>query len=247
MKVYLAILLSLMLFLGGCMGGAEKPLPRALETPPSQFSADYSEDPKPTDEPIGLEPGDESECDNPFYPASDGATWTYLMSTGDEVIHTMEADDFGNFVIDVSTTGGSSAKIEGQCTEEGLVIMNTAGATTTVSDEDGGSSVSTVQSSGVSLPNDISIGEQWSQTIIASTQLGTSEIQSDYEAIGFENITVPAGNFYTLKVEQSGYVTLLGQKIAMHGFAWYAEGVGVVRSAMDDAPVIELVSYDIPD
>ena len=35
-------------------------------------------------------------------------------------------------------------------------------------------------------------------------------------------------------------------QVEMHGFHWYAEGVGVVRSAMDGAPVIELASYDIP-
>jgi len=33
----------------------------------------------------------------------------------------------------------------------------------------------------------------------------------------------------------------------MHGYQWFAEGVGTVKSAMDDAPSAELVSFDIPD
>jgi hypothetical protein len=48
-------------------------------------------------------------------------------------------------------------------------------------------------------------------------------------------------------VEQSGYVTVLGQKVNMHGFQWLAEGVGVVKSAWDGAPAVELTMYDIPD
>jgi hypothetical protein len=72
-------------------------------------------------------------------------------------------------------------------------------------------------------------------------------IETNYTAVGFENITVPAGDFYALKVEQSGYVTVFGQKVDMHGFNWYAEGVGPIMSAMDGAPTVELLSYDIPD
>jgi hypothetical protein len=48
-------------------------------------------------------------------------------------------------------------------------------------------------------------------------------------------------------VEQSGYVTVFDQKVAMQGVQWFAEGVGVVKSAMDGAPVVELASYDIPE
>jgi hypothetical protein len=80
-----------------------------------------------------------------------------------------------------------------------------------------------------------------------TTKAGTSLIETYFTAVGFENITVPAGDFYALKVEQSGYVTVFGQKVDMHGFNWYAEGVGVVKSAMDGAPILELVSYDIPN
>lgn len=196
--------------------------------------------------PVPTPEGDNSECDNPFYPVSDEATWMYSISNGQNTINTMSADDFGKFTINVESADITAA-IEGQCTNEGIILMDVPGATTTVSSEDGSSTVSAVNVSGVTLPNDINQGEQWSQTVETTTQMGKSTIQTDYTALGFENISVPAGDFYTLKVEQSGYVTVFGQKVNMHGYQWLAEGVGVVKSAMDGAPSIELVSYDIPE
>lgn len=190
--------------------------------------------------------GDSSECDNPFYPVKDEATWFFSISTGGNAIHTMSADDFGKFTITVEGAN-STFTIDGQCDSEGVTIMNVPGAQTTYSGEYGSSAVSTVSVSGVSLPNDIAQGQQWTQTITVTTEAGASEIVTNYTAVGFENVTVPAGNFYALKVEQSGYVTVFGQKVAMHGFNWYAEGVGPVKSAMDGAPTIELTMYDIPD
>jgi hypothetical protein len=158
----------------------------------------------------------------------------------------MSADDFGKFTITVKGAD-STFTIDGQCDSEGVTIMNAPGAQTTYSGEYGSSAVTTVSVSGVSLPNDVSQGEQWTQTITVTTESGTLIIETNYTAVGFENVTVPAGEFYALKVEQSGYVTVFGQKVAMHGFNWYAEGVGPVKSVMDGAPTIELTMYDIPD
>jgi hypothetical protein len=39
---------------------------------------------------------------------------------------------------------------------------------------------------------------------------------------------------------------MLGQVIPMDGYQWLVEGIGTVKSAMDDAPYVELVSYNIP-
>lgn len=194
----------------------------------------------PTPEP------DDDECNVPFYPVSDEATWMYTSSDGGNSISTMSADDFGKFTIIIEAQN-STFTIDGECSPEGVVIMNTPGAATTYSGEHGSSTVSTISVSGVTLPKDVGQGKQWTQTITVTTETGSSIIETNYTAIGFENITVPAGNFYALKVEQDGYVTVFGQKVAMHGFQWFAEGVGVVKSAMDGAPSVELVSYEIPE
>jgi hypothetical protein len=141
-----------------------------------------------------------------------------------------------------TTSGDSTFTIDGQCTPDGIVRMDT-----TYSGEYGSSTVATVTNSSVTVPKDIGQGEAWSQIIDVTAGDQSSVTESNYTAVGFENITVPAGDFYALKVEQSGYVSMLGRKIEMHGFHWYAEGVGVGKSAMDGAPSVELVSYDIPE
>ena len=219
----------------------------ARATPTEQFSAIVSVF-ESTQTPIAYPTpeGDEDECDNPFYPVADEATWFYSHSDGTNSISTMSADDFGKFTI---TAEGSDSKftIDGECTPDGIVIMNAPGAMTTYTGDDGGSTVATVTSDGVSIPKDIGQGAQWAQTITVTTEAGISVIDTNYTAVGFENITVPAGDFYALKVEQSGYVTVFGQKVNMHGFTWYAEGVGVVKSVWDGAPAVELTMYDIPD
>jgi hypothetical protein len=153
----------------------------------------------------------------------------------------MSADDFGKFTISI-TGGDSTFTVDGQCTPDGIALMDT-----TYTGEYGSSTVNTVTNSGVTVPKDIGQGGTWSQVINVTAGDQSSVIESNYTAVGFENITVPAGEFYALKVEQSGYVTVFGRKVEMHGFHWYAEGVGVVKSAMDGAPSVELVSYDIPE
>ena len=189
---------------------------------------------------------EDDECDNPFYPVSDEATWTYNLTSGGTAVHVMAVDENGAFTINIQGND-SSFTIDGDCTDEGIVIMNAPGAKTTITDADGNAIVSTTDVKGVTIPNDIKINDQWSQTIQVTTGDQKSLIQTDYTAVGFENITVPAGNFYVLKVEQSGFVEIYGQKINMHGYQWFAEGVGTVKSAMDGAPAAELVSFDIPD
>lgn len=199
----------------------------------------------PTEAPITKD-GEEEECDHPFYPVRDGASWLYSLSSGGSAAHTLAVDENGAFIIQVAGDQ-STFTIDGKCTEDGIVIMNAPGASTTYSGEEGGSVVQTIDMNGVTLPKELQVGKTWSQTINVTTGDSTSTIQADYTAVGFENLTVPAGNFYALKVEQSGYVKILGQTVDMHGFLWYAEGVGTVRSAMDGAPTVELVSYDIPE
>ena len=242
-KIFALVIVILML--SAC--GAQDTIP-SKPTPTEPFGEAVVTEFESTQTPIPntTPEGDESECENPFYPVSDEATWYFSISTGENAIHTMSADDFGKFTITVEGAN-STFTIDGQCDSEGITIMNVPGAQTTYSGEYGSSTVSTVSVSGVSLPNDIDQGQQWTQTITVTTDSGSSLIEANYTAVGFENITVPAGDFYALKVEQSGYVTVFGQKVDMHGFNWYAEGVGPVKSEMDGAPTVELTMYDIPD
>ncbi len=242
----------ILLFVLALVAGCKPNVPLMLVSPTATPTEELPEltvlpaEATPTPLPTLVTENDSEECDNPFYPVSDGATWEYELSSGSSATHTMVVDDNDAFIITIQG-GDSIFTIDGKCENEGIVLMNAPGAATTYSGDQGSSILSTTYVSGVTLPKDIKVNDQWSQTINVRMGETTSVIQTDYTALGFENLTVQAGDFYVLKIEQSGYVELFGQKVMMHGYQWFAEGVGTIKSAMDDAPSAELVSYDIPD
>ncbi|HMN62646.1 MAG TPA: hypothetical protein PJ988_19935 [Anaerolinea sp.] len=222
--------------------------PTATNTPEAPFVVALTQQTWPTSTPVSTPENSDDPCDNPFYPVSDEATWVYAMSSGGTATHTMAVDQNDAFTLTVTSDSSDAVfTIDGQCTKEGVVLMENSGSATTYTGEQGSSAVVSEGNSGVTLPKDIAIGQEWTQTLLTNTAIGKAEIDSTYTAIGFENITVPAGNFYTLKIEQNAVIKMGEQNIKMHGFHWYAEGVGTVKSAMDDAPSAELVSFDIPD
>jgi hypothetical protein len=196
----------------------------------------------PTDQIIQEQGG----CTNQFYPIREGATWVYNLSNGSQATHVMSVVADNTFTISIQADS-STFTVDGKCTDSGILLMDRPGAQTTYSGDQGSSEVNTLDGQRVTLPKDIQVGDKWSQTTSAQTGDFQSLVRNDYLAIGVEQISIPAGEFQALKVEQSGYVEFAGQKISMHGFQWFVKGIGNVRSAMDGAPVVELVSFDIPD
>ncbi|MCA2002082.1 MAG: hypothetical protein LDL51_09475 [Chloroflexi bacterium] len=207
-------------------------------------------EPFPTEPPAAgiVPPSNQSDqCKNPYYPVINGAVYSYRLSSGENVTRTIQTEPASQKFAILISGAGTSSRIEGECTSEGLVIMESPGSTTTTSGEDGSSTIMTQSSSGVSLPYDLAPGKQWSQTIRVTTEAVESVIQMDYRAAGFEEVTVPAGTFTALKIEQNGYVTVFDQNVAMEGLAgWYVEGIGLVKFESPGAPVSELVSYAFP-
>jgi len=242
------ILLFALALASGCIPNTQSTLisPTVTSTEELPILSINDSEATPTPLPTVVVENDSNECDNPFYPVSDEATWEYEISSGGQATHTMSVDENDAFTITIQG-GDSTFTIDGKCTDEGIVLMNTPGAATTYNGDQGSSVVSTTDVQGVTLPKDLKINDEWSQTIKVKVGENSSVIQSNYTALGFENITVPAGDFYVLKIEQSGYVEIFGQKVNMHGYQWFAEGVGTVKSAMDDSPSAKLVSFDIPD
>lgn len=185
-------------------------------------------------------------CGNPYYPVINGAIWNY-QSGETQIAYTMvETDrDKGTYKFNIQSDK-STFTIDLKCTDKGVVIMDSPGATTTVSDENGTATVSTYEVEGVTIPNNLKVNDKWTQMIKVMTEGQQSVIFHEFAVIGFQEITVPAGKFNALKVDQTGYLEMMGQKITFHGYQWFAEGVGTVKSSWDDAPVVELVSYKIP-
>lgn len=193
-------------------------------------------------------------CDNPYYPVVDGASWVYDMGDLPQVVHTISVEEEGKFkvaMVDVD----SAAVLEGECNEEGIVLMD-RGMEGSFYSENGSSSTTSTSRTGVTLPNDLKVGSSWTQTLDILAEGGEGEetlsasIITNYTAVGVETVTVPAGTFEALKIEQSGSMTFMGQEILTLGILWYAEGVGNVKTetgmANGERFLSQLISYDIP-
>jgi hypothetical protein len=199
--------------------------------------------------------GSNDPCNNDYYPVVNGATWTYLITVQEDepttTIYTMAVNQDDTFTLNIQDED-SKFTLDGSCNDEGIVLLNVPGVSSTYSGQDGnGSSMTTITNEGVTLPDDVQEGDEWSQTISVNATSGESglsaTIETNYKAIGFENVTVPAGTFNALKVEQTGSMIMEGTPaFETHGFIWYVEGVGTVKSGLDGTYTGELVSYNIP-
>lgn len=257
MKKMMAFWLLVFLVTSACSLGALPP--DSIPMPPTATSgfavpvvtAVITETPTPQAAP--LNPKD--RCNNPYYPVVDGATWTYQIQVQQETpttaTYSMSVVDDGSFTLTVRDVE-SVFTLDGTCGEDGVILLDVPGVSATYSGEGGGSSLYTTNDDGVTVPNDIQVGDDWSQTI---SVVGNSDgettlsatIETTYKALGYEIITVPAGTFYALKVEQNGSMTIHGSPpFDTHGFLWYAQGVGTVKSGLEGTYISELVSYSIP-
>lgn len=270
MRKILFLIFILTTFISGCARSNQAPAPVATDSAPANKSipalALPTETPTqipqvqitavtqsaPTSEsPPPLSPND--ECDNPFYPVVNGAAWEYAISTGTQATHTMAISEDKVFTLTVKGDD-STFTLKGQCTKDGIILMDVPGVSSTYSDsERRGSTLTTQNVQGVILPNDVQAGDDWTQIISITGASSDGEvtlsatIKTSYTALGYEQVTVPAGTFYALKVEQNGTMTMNNTgSFDTHGFIWYAQGVGTVKSGLDGTYTSELTAYNIP-
>ena len=124
-------------------------------------------------------------------------------------------------------------------------------------------------SSGVTLPSQVKAGDQWQQTadVEGNVSMGneggkaTGTAQLNFNALGDENVTVPAGTFDAMKVKVE---TTLDVKVAYGVLSvpvkftgiytyWFAPGVGWVKATGSGnvmgasfGETTELQSYNVP-
>lgn len=270
MKRLIIVIWSLSVILAGCgqrnaapptptntqpvdAASVNAPAPAALTSAePTQFIvpvATVISEPTPTTPPAV---SSEGPCDNPYYPIVDGATWVYETEEMGPATHTMATGQDNTFTVTVESENSTST-LAGTCTDEGIVLMD-QGLGGSFQSDSGTSTVTTQYEDGITLPDDIQVGDDWSQTmsLIASSgdQSLSAEIVTNYKALGYESVTVPAGTFEALKIEQTGTMNMMGQEILTKGMLWYAQGVGSVKSESglegEKASIIQLLSYSIP-
>jgi len=247
MRPWTMLMLAMGLVAAGCTGSDTIRAPEALDgTPPGAWEVSTTQAPSTSVAPLAGSAKD--ECGNPYYPVVEGASWTYRIGET-TATHTMTLGSGNSFVLNVEG-GDSSFTIDGICTDEGIFLMDVPGMSTTATTSDGTGRVTTSGSEGVTLPNDVQVGDEWSQTLSANVTLGDSPmavtIDTQYKAAGYEAVTVPAGMFQALRVDAQSTLDMAGSKSEFAQTLWYAEGVGTVKSDVGGVASVELVSFELP-
>jgi hypothetical protein len=205
-----------------------------------------------------------ADCDNTYLPTGAGSTWKYISTsslgsgTGGRTVTTTKVGK-DSFFHDVQLLKPPiHYEVSWQCTAQGLVEYG--GGVLASLNASGKVKITILKNTGVTLPRSISIGDTWSQTtelqMTSDTLNGTGRWIGNLKAVGTEPVTVPAGSFNalrvdeTLKSESDPYPSL---NLTVEGTSWYAPQVGLVKNAghifgdtADYTYELNLTSYNIP-
>jgi hypothetical protein len=216
-------------------------------------------------------------CANQYFPVLLNATWDY-KGTGEEIGDYTSTDTITEVREDgytlTSQFEGLTRTQEWACTPEGLSALeyeSGSGSSAGLSTAGMTAEFDTTNVEGISLPKVINAGDTWQQSFEITGTINMAEGMSagasgtvlyDFEAMGMETVTVPAGTFEAMKLQIhitfNMVVDVQGMSLPIafesDTSTWYAPGVGWVKSdestSLDggDAFVsgIELQAYAIP-
>lgn len=241
----------ILVLLSACAPASVAPLPIGVTQSATEAGSVSVKDTQTTSTPIsGGIVFENDECDNPYYPVVNGAWWQYNISTGSTPMHTMSTNDDKTFTITV-TSDTTTFTLDGSCTDDGIILLEVPGVSATTKSADGSSALTTTNDDGVTLPNDVQVGDDWSQSISVNADAGagvlSAHIETNYKAIGFEIVSTPIGPINALKVEQTGSLSMEGGlTFDIHGYIWYGQGIGVVKNTVDESFEATLATYNIP-
>ncbi len=181
-------------------------------------------------------------CANPYFPNTNGDKWEYsgantvlgAYTQTDTIINSGSV----SFTQQVTQTG-TSYTVPYDCSPSGLASTNPiqqyAGAL--LNNPQIPVTVTLTSTSGISLPTKITPGDTWQQTAdwdASSKQINMNgRFVFEYTAVGYEEISVPAGNYNALRVDATVRVELTGFHILAGTYtttSWWVPEVGMVKS-----------------
>lgn len=205
-----------------------------------------------------------SQCQNPYFPVVQGASWEYQLSG-------MSTDTFVRSMPDVRENGfddqdvfssGTTRQGSWEC-QQGNLISLTPGSGGAAVLAEGVQAIYTIESStGISFPADPQPGQEWTQNTVYLGQENTNGVNIETrnvmdmacKVIGLEQVSVPAGDFETLRIDCSTKIDIfvsgnLAFSFTSTSSTWHAQGVGQVKSSgssnMGSTETV-LLSYTIP-
>lgn len=215
-----------------------------------------------------------SSCANPLYPVIQGASWKY-SSTGSPAGSFLFTDTITETRADGFTLASQFKDFtrtqEWACKPDGLLALQLGGGpTASISTQGLSAQFETSNTTGISLPVDIQNARQWAYSLsmkgtIAMPDNRASQadgsVNSTFQVLGTESISVPAGTFDAIKMQINSKYTL---NTSFQGFPmplnfssttimWYAPLIGWVKSIENSdfggspySATTELRSYSLP-
>ena len=204
----------------------------------------------------------QASCDNPFYPVSEGATWTYMepdmpIISPTHVLTISEVDDASFTVARRTITFGDHVRDLDEetwnCTAEGLFeTWTTFDYAVDAYVYYGTVAVERTVVTGVNIPqpSEWRVGYTW--TVTRQFKAGPNEDEltayydlserREHEIVAKEQITVPAGTFEAYRVDISnefgGTIRDSESNTTQQGSFWYVEGVGLVKRVVESPSLI---------
>jgi hypothetical protein len=212
-------------------------------------------------------------CAHRYYPIKVGTSWTYITNGTGVSIQQVQT------ITDISEgANGSTAKLtnlvdtmtvenEIACTASGLQLGQFSGVNLLDQAQGLTAIFETIEREGVYLPPDSQLtpGATWDARYKTKGKMNAAgqefemeqTIALAYQVVDVESVTVAAGTFDALKINQAislqqsmSGVAQSVPAITLNSTIWFAEGVGLVKSETQlpqgSAVVQELTSYTIP-
>lgn len=204
-----------------------------------------------------------NQCQNPYSPIVQGASWQYQLSgvTSGTFTRTLTAVRADGFEDQDVFSAGTTRQGSWAC-QNGNLISLTPSSGASVSAAGIQTDFTIESNTGISFPADPQPGQEWAQNIVYLGQQTTGGVTiesrnvlaTSCKAGNIETVTVPAGEFSALRVDCSTRIDIYISGSLSFSFnssdsAWHAPGVGMVKSVGTSnmgATEIVLLAYNIP-
>lgn len=203
------------------------------------------------------------QCQNPYYPIVQGASWQYRLSgtssgTFTRTLTAVRPDGFDDQDV---FSAGTTRQGSWACQNGNLIALTpSSGAAVFTAEMQADFTIES--NTGISFPANPQPGQEWGQNIVYLGQqnAGGVNIESrnvlttSCKAGNIETVNVPAGEFSALRVECSTQIDIYISGALTFTFtdsssAWHAPGVGMVKSVgtsnMGSTEIV-LLAYNTP-
>lgn len=191
-------------------------------------------------------------CANAYFPHPTGASWSYASSGGERGNYTYQesvtAQSAAGFTTQDSASTGVSFSFEWKCQNGNLAALDAGAGSFSMTASAIKMTSDSVTADGYNIPASYAPGSSWAENITVNGTVSNGAGKTEKSQIvshltctsaGTDSISVPAGNFNTVKANCTRQVIVSaivqGNPVQLAANTetitfWYAKGVGFVKS-----------------